>query len=89
MHVLHKLQFHGCFTWLNEWHVLFLLLKKIIYFSCSTLTASSYITWLHALSAEATAVVLGGKERAPVVIWRSTTTQKVVLTPEGRAAGNG
>lgn len=66
----------------------FYYLKKN-YFSCSTLTASSNTTWLHALSAEATAAVLGGKERAPVVIWRSTTTQKVVLTPEGRAAGNG
>lgn len=52
---------HGLMTGMYFFYF-FLLFKKNIYFSCSTLTASSNMTWLHALSAEATAVVLGGRE---------------------------
>lgn len=59
--------------------------KKNIYFSCSTYTASSNITRLHALSAEATAVVLGGKERGSAVIWKSATTQKSSAGPRGNS----
>lgn len=63
----------------------FYFFKKNIYFSCSILTASSNITWLHVLSAEATAVGLGGRERRSAVIWNSAATQKLVLAPEGTA----
>lgn len=46
---------HGLMTGMYFFY--FSTFKENIYFSCSTLTASSNMTWLHALSAEATAVV--------------------------------